>query len=565
MNKIYTCKSILLSFFVFFSIIHVKGKDIKENFDSIANEVEVNAFSYGKNARKSINQLKEIAIKHPDNIELITRALYLEASVNYYQGINDSTFLMKCLLFSNTCNNEQYPLENAVLNYTLSLIYSLEGNYANAFSMALRAAEYFQSVGENPYISKVYYLLGNICAGTKSTKMAINYYNQALCLAEPGTKDYYLPFIALQSNLFSEEEKRGEVIGSLEKLVSEVEAVSDPGIVMTIYFNLGSIYYRIGDQEKGAHYYGASLKQMNDYEIDNQSLSFGLAYNTANIHMGVKDYSQALHYGYLAKEAASKSKNLNELSYALFLISDIYEHLDNVDSAYHYLTQHTNVKTRLFNNSKTIESYQAYISIFLDSLQKELKIADQNKRQFTIIIISVSVVLILNMLLLLVLYQKRRTMAKQMEQDRQINELQKEMIESQKRELSAHALLLSEKNKILQKIDSHVQYLPASNDDVKAIKQIVKSNLTTEQAWENFMVHFNKVHPDFFEKLKARTPVLTENNLRLCAYLRISMPAKDIAQILNMSYENVRKSSYRLKKKLDLNERDNLYDFLRSI
>jgi uncharacterized ubiquitin-like protein YukD len=100
---------------------------------------------------------------------------------------------------------------------------------------------------------------------------------------------------------------------------------------------------------------------------------------------------------------------------------------------------------------------------------------------------------------------------------------------------------------------------------VKALKQIVKDNLMAEQVWDNFVIHFNNVHPDFFEKLKQRAPTLTENNLRLCAYLRISMTPKQIAQVLNISFENVRKSSYRLKKKLLLGEEDNLYDFLRNI
>jgi signal transduction histidine kinase len=193
----------------------------------------------------------------------------------------------------------------------------------------------------------------------------------------------------------------------------------------------------------------------------------------------------------------------------------------------------------------------------MESLQKELTIAGQEKRLFIIIISFVTVTLILLLTLLIVIQKRRRAMAQQIERDRQIQKLQEDNIESQQRELSTHALILSEKTELLKQIDVHIKTLPKDNADVKAIKKIIQGNLTTEESWENFMLHFNKVHPHFFEKLKARSPALTENNLRLCAYLRISMNSKHIAQVLNMSHDNVRKSIYRIKKKLSLDEDDN--------
>jgi DNA-binding CsgD family transcriptional regulator len=359
--------------------------------------------------------------------------------------------------------------------------------------------------------------------------------------------------------------KRETALDSLMRFIDNPRQCSDPGLLATVYFNLGSIFYIGGNEEKGAEYYTACQQCMEQYGIDNHSLNFGLSYNFGNLHMKNRHYQKALIYSYAAKEMAMRSKSLVKLSYISSQIADIYKQMNNIDSAYYYLSEYNEARNKLMNTSRTVESYQAYMSIYLESLHQKLTIAEQERRQFISIIISVTVVLMLALVLLSVLHQKRRNTDRQIEQDRQIQRLQENNIESQKRELSAHALLLSEKNNILRQIDSHIKALPTDNHDVKIIKQIVKNNLTADQAWENFMIHFHKVHPGFFEKLKTCAPSLTENNLRLCAYLRISMAPKQIAQVLSMSPDNVRKSSYRLKKKLGLGQEDNLYDFLRRI
>ncbi|MNS54016.1 Bacterial regulatory protein, luxR family [compost metagenome] len=79
------------------------------------------------------------------------------------------------------------------------------------------------------------------------------------------------------------------------------------------------------------------------------------------------------------------------------------------------------------------------------------------------------------------------------------------------------------------------------------------------------MYHFNEVNPDFFNKLKEACSDLTENNLRMCAYFKMGMTAKQVASILNISVETVKNGRYRLKKKLGLTEQDNLDDFIRNI
>ena len=58
---------------------------------------------------------------------------------------------------------------------------------------------------------------------------------------------------------------------------------------------------------------------------------------------------------------------------------------------------------------------------------------------------------------------------------------------------------------------------------------------------------------------------MTENELRLCAYIKIGMRAKEIAQLLSVSPDSVKMSRYRLKKKLDIAGETSIDDFLRNL
>jgi DNA-binding CsgD family transcriptional regulator len=80
--------------------------------------------------------------------------------------------------------------------------------------------------------------------------------------------------------------------------------------------------------------------------------------------------------------------------------------------------------------------------------------------------------------------------------------------------------------------------------------------------WDNFAQHFDKVHGNFLTVLKNRYPVLTPNELKLSAYLRMNLSSKEVAQLMNISVRGVEISRYRLRKKLQLPTEVNLFDFL---
>lgn len=144
-------------------------------------------------------------------------------------------------------------------------------------------------------------------------------------------------------------------------------------------------------------------------------------------------------------------------------------------------------------------------------------------------------------------------------------------IEFKNSELASSAMHIVKKGELLTKIKSELGSIIKKIDNEYAItelKKMVKAlneDENLDQEWEYFTKHFDKVHSDFIVKLKDKHNNISNNELKLCAYLRMNLSTKEIAQLMNISVRGVEISRYRLRKKLNLTTDTNLFDYLISI
>lgn len=138
-------------------------------------------------------------------------------------------------------------------------------------------------------------------------------------------------------------------------------------------------------------------------------------------------------------------------------------------------------------------------------------------------------------------------------------------------ELASSAMHLLQKSELLVKIKDELTRLkkqsdqPQSQDEFKKIIKTLNDEDKMDKDWEHFSMHFDKVHTDFLVVLKQRYPLLSANELKLCAYLRMNLSSKEIAQLMNISVRGVEISRYRLRKKLQIPTEVNLFDHLISV
>lgn len=146
--------------------------------------------------------------------------------------------------------------------------------------------------------------------------------------------------------------------------------------------------------------------------------------------------------------------------------------------------------------------------------------------------------------------------------------LQRE-IDHKNRELAAAAAYTIKKGESMKKFLDSIEKLKLQKSDMQGalnkLKRDIECQMNPEADWENFSLHFETVHPQFFKKLKSIQKDITTHELRLCAYLLMNLSNKEIALLLFISVEAVQKAKYRIKKKFSLSSDDKLYDYLLAV
>ena len=147
------------------------------------------------------------------------------------------------------------------------------------------------------------------------------------------------------------------------------------------------------------------------------------------------------------------------------------------------------------------------------------------------------------------------------------NRLAKEKLDAEldfkKKELTSHALHLAQKNEVLEDLKQKAEILRANENEQNGYRQLIRTinfNLQDDNNWENFKRYFEQVHKNFNSIVKSKYPEITSNELRLMALLKMNLSSKEIANILNVSNEGIKKARYRLRKKMNINSEESLED-----
>jgi ligand-binding sensor domain-containing protein/DNA-binding CsgD family transcriptional regulator len=159
--------------------------------------------------------------------------------------------------------------------------------------------------------------------------------------------------------------------------------------------------------------------------------------------------------------------------------------------------------------------------------------------------------------------------------EKEIVKLRNEKLEAdvnfKNKELATATMHLMQRGKLILKIKEELlpivktEEVEDSPEEFKKILSLIKDAERADSDWEHFSVHFDHVHANFLSKLKEQIPSLSANDLKLCAYLKMNMTSKEIAQLMSVTVRAVEVSRYRLRKKLDVNTDTNLFNYLMEI
>jgi DNA-binding CsgD family transcriptional regulator/archaellum component FlaG (FlaF/FlaG flagellin family) len=179
----------------------------------------------------------------------------------------------------------------------------------------------------------------------------------------------------------------------------------------------------------------------------------------------------------------------------------------------------------------------------------------------------------------LLLYRRRivaRTEQKESrekeERERELILLRNEKLQSELsykvKELASSTMHIIKKNEFLIEIKEILSHQKATlgtrfpDKYYESLVTKIDENMSSQDNWKIFEASFEQAHEQFMKKLRANYPDLTPSDLRLCALLRMNLSSKEIAPLLGISVRGVENHRYRIRKRLNLENDQNLSDFV---
>lgn len=152
------------------------------------------------------------------------------------------------------------------------------------------------------------------------------------------------------------------------------------------------------------------------------------------------------------------------------------------------------------------------------------------------------------------------------ENELNVQEYEKHILElelqTKSSEVAGKSLSIAKQSEMIENIQNILDSEKDFNKLKSEIKKAIKINEVNKHEWEIFETNLNQIHNEFIINLSKKFPNLTPKDIKLCVYLKMNLSSKEIAPMMNISFRGVELHRYRLRKKLNLNQEENLSKFL---
>lgn len=263
-------------------------------------------------------------------------------------------------------------------------------------------------------------------------------------------------------------------------------------------------------------------------------------------------------------------------------LSKIYNEIGDYKKALQYQISYDALRDSLNtdNNLKAMEE----LNIQYQTAKKEAAIQQaqqENKNsQFWVWVLSSSilvlVIAIVASLSFLIYRNKRAKEIASIEDGLRQSEISriKQELDFNKQQLSDYIETLKEKSIQIISLEDQIKNTLGEEKGLKFLSEGLQTTeelidniygfkILTDEDWLRFKRYFDNVYPGMIQRLRELQPEITAAEQRLFMLIRLNSESKEIADMLGISPESVRKTKYRLKKKLSLSEDISLDDYIR--
>ena len=336
------------------------------------------------------------------------------------------------------------------------------------------------------------------------------------------------------------------------------------------YHNLASCFRRQKKYKETENYALKALALCK--ELNNKQNEISLYNLLANNYYEKMEFDKAQANYQLALDLASEIDYLSEISAAYHGLYKIAEIHNDYKTALEHFTAYQVINENLAKKENMNSLASLEIQYAMEQEQNELEFEKQRniskaqEKNLYMVILSISLFATLILIILLLLHYRNKIRYSKIKQQKLKDELA-----FKDKELTANVMSLMKRNEMLSDINNKlilVEEAAVKEETKSAIKKIAIDieNSTKEKILDEFEMRFKQVHSDFYEKLIQQFPKLSPNEQRLCAFLRLNLSTKEVADITGRNARSIEMARFRLRKKLGISSQDvNLISFISKI
>lgn len=385
-------------------------------------------------------------------------------------------------------------------------------------------AYYSQPKTNSNKLSNSYFSIANQYIKMKDYNIALQYLDSCYIVNSSNKKQFYVN--ALYGLIHTE---KGDFIKA-EKYLNGIVTYFENnalGYQAKVNMFIGNLKHAIGQQDSAMFYYQKSLK----------------AIDSLTVHPEIKpEVMEKLALLYFAKN--NKTEAFKYMQGAKFMS----------DSLFNTQSRQNNALFEIKNKyQEDIYKQQELIA----AQNKLLETKDKASFRLKLLIAALLIISFIT----LITYKLKTQMKKLQYEQSIINEKNDAILEIKNKELTANALQIIEKEHSVKEL-----LVAIKNIDPKKHQELSsKYRKSNKKLWEDFNLRFKQINNKFYESLLKLHPHLTQTDLKLCALIKLNFDSKEIAEILAISTHGVHTARSRVRKKLNLNRKDSLTNYIANI
>jgi tetratricopeptide (TPR) repeat protein len=546
------------------SLEHVfsKTKDIESKInllwslsDQFLDSNTSKALAYGHKAYTLAESSSDIKAKIVSNLFLAKTYFFL----------SDLNKAMKHALNAKvlaTENNLDFELANSL--DAIGMIYYDIGNQAKSSENFYASLKIYEKLKDKNGLGATFCRIGTLYLDQKDYDKAVEYYTKSINLAKEINSDG-----GIASNLnnlakvYSEQKEYDKALKSYEEALRINLKSGNSYLAGNNYLNIAEVYLK-------RKQYEAAMTKVQQARRIFEKLGNKLRLAKSQVILGeifleTGQFSQSESFTLSALKIAEANGYYEIIVSASGVLNKLFLSRKDSATAFRYFILEKKYQDSLLLDEKQKTLAKLELKYQFEQSEESARVARQRRN---IAIIVISGCLFFSLIIIILILKQLKLKAKKLQLEQASHEQE---LEFKNKEMVLNVMSLMKKNEMLADLSEkliHIEEESTSADSKETIKKVARElqKSQEDEIWKEFSHRFKEVHGEFYDKLLQKFPTLTPNELKLCAFLRLNMSSKDIAELTGQRVSSLETARYRLRQKLGIaNSEVNLITFLSSL